>query len=66
MITTKISATEYIRLVQDSRNFDYLYDIVNELTHSERLYLRQKLTDLGCNKHIRSLYYDYDKQVWIK
>jgi hypothetical protein len=42
-----------------------LLDLIESMTHSERVELRNELTKIGENRQLRSLYYDYAKQVWI-
>lgn len=43
-----------------------LSDSIDKLTHVERIKLRNELTKIGEERHIRTLYYDYEKQVWIQ
>lgn len=50
----------------ETASHDELSDWVDTLTHGERIELRQELEKDGCKQLIRSLYFDYDKQVWIE
>ena len=41
-------------------------DMVDKLTHKERIALRTSLKTTSCkDKLMRNLFYDYDKQTWI-
>lgn len=40
-------------------------DLVETLTHAQRIELRTVLEETGCKQLVRNLYYDYQKQVWI-
>lgn len=53
---------KYLGLVDD---FKTLMDWVDCLNYNERIKLRNELENIGCDKLIKNLYYDYDKQCWI-
>lgn len=45
--------------------FADLSEQVDALSHDERRTLRERLQGLGCTQLLRSLYFDYQTQVWI-
>ena len=56
-------AEKYLGMVDD---FDTVVEWVDCLSYAERIQLRGELERLGCDKLVRNLYYDYDKQCWIE
>jgi hypothetical protein len=55
----------YLRLMNEGQD-NQLSDLIDSMPHAERIELREELEKEGCNKLARNLYYDYDKQTWIK
>lgn len=55
----------YLTLLREKED-DKLSDLVDSLSHVERIALRMELVKAGCNELARNLYYDYDKQTWIE
>jgi len=49
----------------DSNDINRLSDFVDTLSHPERIVLRESLEKTK-TKLIRTLYFDYQKQVWIE
>jgi hypothetical protein len=49
-----------------NKDDDKLSDIIDSMSHGDRIKLRKELETDGCNQLARNLYYDYDKQTWIE
>lgn len=62
---TEIRAKRYLSLINDLSTAR-CEQFVDSLSHAERIELRQYLELFGCQKLIRSLYYDYASQSWIE
>lgn len=60
-----MNAEQYMKLAE-TIDAGQLADLVETLTHAERVQLRAELEAAGCTKLIRSLYYDYKTQTWIE
>jgi len=61
----KVSHIDTYKVFVDSKDLDSLSDFVDSLSHPERIVLRESL-EKSKTKLIRTLYFDYKKQVWIE
>ena len=59
-----MTSNEYIKLLR-TRSCYELADLVDQLTHFQRIELRKALEQIGCKTLIRNLYFDYKLQVWM-
>jgi hypothetical protein len=68
-----MTAQEYISLVSADKSKDGQYceafyqlsDMVEAMSHADRIALRSELEKLDEKRLIRNLYYDYKRQSWI-
>ena len=52
----------YLNLLED---YVKLSNWIDTLSYEERVKLREELESDKCDKLIKNLYFDYDKQCWI-
>jgi hypothetical protein len=71
-----MSTEEYLKIVNAiaenetdygkwSSPFLALIDKIDTLSWAERIRLREDLEKVGCQRLVKNLYYDYEKQAWI-
>lgn len=60
-----MNAKMYLELIKSDSNADAVSDIIDSMSHAERIELRSALESEGCQQLMRNLYFDYEAQVWI-
>jgi hypothetical protein len=61
-----MTAKQYINMIHIYKSPMPLIEMVEGLSHEERIKLRNDLKRIGCTKLVRNLYYDYTAQEWIE